>query len=141
MTLSDILQAKGSTVFTMHPDATLQEIIQEMVRRNVGAIVIRDRDLEGIGANALWGSSANATLSTSSAAGRGPLSGNPRQGGHVAAVVDRVARRHRRGTMGLMTDHRIRHLPVLAEGRLVGIVSIGDVVKSHTTAWRWRTSS
>jgi CBS domain-containing protein len=46
MKLADILSVKGRQVYTIHPDATLEEAIQELVQHNVGALVVCERDLE-----------------------------------------------------------------------------------------------
>ena len=46
MTLYEILKAKGSAVFTIGSDATLEEVVGELVRRNVGCLVVCDRGLE-----------------------------------------------------------------------------------------------
>jgi len=129
MTLSDILKAKGSTVYTIRPDASLQEATEALVRHNVGALVVCDRDLDA--GERLLGIITERDITRVCAADRGPLSTIQVAQVMTARLVTGSPQDSVEATMGLMTSHRIRHVPVLAEGRLVGIVSIGDVVKSQ----------
>ena len=123
MLVSQILRSKGDTVFTVGPAETVAAISSLLHSRRVGALVVLDaervvgivseRDVvramaEG-GAGAL--EKAISTVMT-----RDVLFARPGE------TVDSLLTR--------MTDRRIRHLPVCVEERLVGIVSIGDLVKS-----------
>jgi CBS domain-containing protein len=129
MTLSDILKAKGSTVHTIHAEASLQEATQALVRHNVGALVVCDRDLQT--GERLLGIITERDITRVCAADRGPLSGIRVAEVMTTRLLTGSLQDSVEDTMGLMTSHRIRHVPVLAEGRMVGIVSIGDVVKSQ----------
>jgi CBS domain-containing protein len=129
MTIHDILQLKGAAVFTILPNATLQEVTEELVRRNVGALLVCSRDAQN--GEQVLGIISERDILHVCASGRGPLS--TVSVGEVmskqlftAAPTDSVE-----DLMGLMTQRRIRHVPVMLGGRLVGLVSIGDVVKSQ----------
>ena len=127
MTLQEILSAKGTKVFTIAPDATLEETVGELVKQRVGSLVVCDRHLkEG---EQLVGIVTERDLLYHLGSCKGTLG--------KAKVSEIMTREVITGTpdepveevMGLMTAKRIRHLPVLSDGRLVGMVSIGDVVK------------
>jgi CBS domain-containing protein len=123
MTLQEILRTKGSAVHSIAPHASLEDVVQTLVRHNCGSLVVCDsagqlcgiiteRDiLRACAAHkaSLEDLSVNETMTTEL------ITGSP------ADSVEDI--------MGLMTDNRIRHLPVLEEGRLCGLISIGDVVK------------
>ncbi|MGK8524132.1 CBS domain-containing protein [Nocardia asteroides] len=124
MRISEILRRKGSDVATVAPDTTVRRLLATLAERNIGAVVVspdgdtiagivseRDvvRNLHARGAD---------LLDT-------PVSAIMTSAVRTCTPDDRV-----NGLRRTMTDHRIRHLPVVHEGRLVGIVSIGDVVKS-----------
>lgn len=124
MRIRDILRKKGSAVATVRPDATVRELLAKLAELNIGAVVVSP------------------------------------DGNAIAGIVserDVVRRLHERGTGLLdapvseimtvevrtcapettvdelrrtMTEYRIRHVPVVSGGRMVGLVSIGDVVKS-----------
>lgn len=128
MLLQDILRAKGTAVFAIHPEATLQDVVYRLVHHKVGSLVVTgDGESEG----ELLGIITERDILRACAAGRGPLTSQT-----VAASMSTLLHT---GTpdssveeaMGLMTERRIRHLPVIAEGRLVGMVSIGDLVKAQ----------
>lgn len=129
MTLQDILKAKGDVVFTVAPEATLKEVAETLVEHNVGSLVVcRDNET---GAEQLAGIITERDLLHHCAGGRCAL-GQAR----VAEVMTTELITGGPGdpveeVMGLMTKKRIRHLPIVSEGRLVGIVSIGDVVKAQ----------
>ncbi len=120
-TISEILNQKGTQVWSIPPDATVFEAVQMMADKNVGALLVTEGDrLVGIISErdytrkvVLRGKSSRQT------AVREILSG---QVIHVtpAHTVEECLR--------LMTDHRIRHLPVLEGNRILGVVSIGDLV-------------
>ncbi len=120
-TIGDLLHYKGQNAWSITPEATVFEAISLMAQKNVGALLVTEGDkLVGIISErdytrkvALKGKSSKET------AVREILSG---QVVHVnpAHTVEECMR--------LMTDRRIRHLPVLAEGKIVGVVSIGDLV-------------
>ncbi len=129
MTLGEILRVKGSTVYTISPDVSLEEATRELIRHNIGALVVCERDLEA--GERLLGIISERDVARACASGRGSLATI-----RVAEVM--TAELHTgspqdtvEATMGLMTKSRVRHLPILSGGRLVGIVSIGDVVKSQ----------
>jgi CBS domain-containing protein len=127
MTLYEILQTKGSAVFTINPEATLAEAAQELVRRNVGCLVVCSRDLA-------TGEQLLGVLTERDILRFCAVSGNDLSGAAVAEIMSaRVVTGSLQdsveATMGLMTARRIRHLPVVSGGRLVGLISIGDVVK------------
>jgi CBS domain-containing protein len=129
MTLGDILKVKGSTVYTICPDASVEEATQELTRHNIGALVVCDRDLEA--GERLLGIISERDVTRACASGKGTLAAIKVADVmtaelHTGTPLDSVE-----ATMGLMTKSRVRHLPVLSGGRLVGIVSIGDVVKSQ----------
>jgi CBS domain-containing protein len=119
----DLLAVKGSVVHTINKAVTAFEAISEMVAKNVGALVVVD---EGVPCGliterdylrriALEGRSSRATL-VMEIMSPGLIHVGPE------TEVDHC--------MSLMTHRRIRHLPVLEDGHLVGIISIGDAVKS-----------
>lgn len=123
MRIADILRRKGHDVATVRPDATVREFIDRVAELRVGALVVSSdgQGVEGIASErdvmrGLHGSGASllhqpvASIMTAEVHTCEP-----------SASVDDLMR--------LMTERRIRHVPVLHDGRLVGIVSIGDVVK------------
>lgn len=124
MFIEDILRDKGSRVFSIEPEATLDDVVQELVRHNCGALLVcrgDAPDLVGIiSERDILRACANhrrplAELKVADFMTREVVTGSPRDG------VEHI--------MGLMTDNRVRHLPILEDGRLSGLISIGDVVK------------
>jgi len=120
-TVSEILDRKRSNVWSVAPDSTVFEAIQTMANKNVGALPVLDgQRLVGIISERdytrkviLKGRSSKDTTV------REIMSPDPHVGGLEDTVVD---------CMRLMTQRKIRHLPILIAGEMVGIVSIGDLV-------------
>lgn len=129
MTLRDILRAKGAVVQTIAPGATLAEAAHKLVEHNIGSLLVCE-PAEATGERLLGIITERDLLHITA---KYPQSWANR------SVYEHMATRLVTATpddsveelMGLMTNNRIRHLPVLAEGRLVGLVSIGDVVKAQ----------
>lgn len=125
MDVDGILRAKGATVVTIRPDATIRELVQDLRDQRIGAIVVSEdgRSVQGI-------------ISERDVV-RGLAEVGPRVlDASVAELMTRevVACSLRDTVKHLMTEmtrRRIRHLPVVADGVLCGIVSIGDVVKNR----------
>ncbi len=123
MTAERILTNKGTGVATIAPDATLGEAAAMLVENNIGAVVV-SRD----------GSQVEGILSerdlVRAMREKGADMFEVTVGELMTREVATCARGDAtRGLLALMTERRIRHVPVVDAGRLVGIVSIGDVVK------------
>jgi CBS domain-containing protein len=121
-TLSEILSEKSGDVIRIGGDATVYEAVQAMVEANVGALLVTEGDeISGIFTErdylrriAVEGRRSRDT-SVREVMSSPVLIVNP------GTTVDE--------TMALMTDRRIRHAPVVEDGALVGMISIGDLVK------------
>jgi CBS domain-containing protein len=124
MLVREILAHKGHKVHTCHPDDTLADVVSCLMQHNCGSLVVMDGD-------EMVGIVTERDVLRSCAESRGPLdfvqvSERMSVEPITARLDDEVA-----GLMGVMTERRIRHLPVVEQGRLCGLVSIGDVVKAH----------
>jgi len=125
MNVETILRHKGSEVATIRPDATVGAAVKELISRNIGALVVSGN-----------GETVDGIISE-----RDIVHGVAEHGAallslEVAEVMTRpVATCTLSDTvddlMAEMTNRRIRHFPVVEDGRLRGIISIGDVVKSR----------
>jgi CBS domain-containing protein len=123
MNVEMILKTKGRNVVTMKPDATLAAAASELQRRGIGAVVVLDEN--GGVAGILSERDIVHTLAKSGPDSLShPVSDVMTRRLHTCKLTDTI-----NDLMALMTAQRIRHLPVVEEGRLCGIVSIGDVVK------------
>ncbi len=126
MLVSQILRSKGDTVFTVAPAETIAEVSALLHSRRVGALVVLDADrVVGI-------VSERDVVRAVVEGGPGALAQA------VAGYMTRDVQFAKPGEtvdslLSRMTDRRIRHLPVCLDERLVGIVSIGDLVKSKIT--------
>jgi CBS domain-containing protein len=129
MTLQDILKAKGSSVFTIGPEATLNEAAKTLVRHNIGSLLVCRS--ESVAVADLAGIITERDLLHSCASGGCGLSDTKVQDVMTTKIVTGLPGDSVEQTMGLLTSKRIRHLPVVSEGRLIGMVSIGDVVKAQ----------
>jgi CBS domain-containing protein len=120
--LSEILAEKGSDVLRIDADASVFEAVERMVAKNVGSLLVMEgSDLAGIVTERDYlRRVALPGLSDRSTAVREIIS-SPLIVGTPQTTVEEC--------MTLMTERRIRHLPVVEAGEVVGIVSIGDVVK------------
>jgi CBS domain-containing protein len=118
----DLLRRKGHDVVTTAPTATVRECIATMVQRNVGSIVVMDGiEIAGI-------------FTERDYLRRIALRGRTSRMTRVEEVMTPDVIRVKPDTlveqcMQIMTAHKCRHLPVVDDGKLVGIVSIGDCVK------------
>lgn len=122
MLVAEILKTKGEAVFTIAPELTVAEACGELDRRRVGALIVCDGDrVAGV-------FSERDVVKAVSAEGAGAL-GRPVSDFMSADVVFAQPSESVAILMGRMTDRRIRHLPVLRDSRLAGVISIGDVVK------------
>jgi CBS domain-containing protein len=129
MTLHDILRNKGTNVYTIDAQATLAAVAQVLARHNIGSLVISEP--AGSTGERLLGIITERDVLRACAKHPSSL--------ERVKVADVMARDlvtvsptdSVEDTMGLMTERRIRHLPVVENGHLVGIISIGDVVKAQ----------
>ena len=125
MRISEVVAGKASQdIVTINPDATVRELVALLTEHNIGAAVVSTD-----------GSSVNGIVSERDVVRQ--LNGNDQALSATVADImttnvstcspssslDEVRR--------VMTDGRFRHLPVVEDGRLVGVVSIGDIVKNH----------
>jgi CBS domain-containing protein len=142
MTLSDILRSKGSTVYTIEPQATLAEAVDRLIQHNCGSLVVcagsRASDVRGGGdwanndsAHGLLGIITERDILRACARHRSSLDQARVAEMMTSDVIIATPDDSVEETMGRMTEHRMRHLPVVEDDRLVGIVSIGDVVKAQ----------
>lgn len=122
MLVSQILRTKGDLVFTATPTDTVGAICALLYSRRVGAMVVMDGDhLAGIVSER---DIVRALAEAGGSALSQPISGYMTKDVLVAAPNETID-----AMLSQMTDRRIRHLPVCERGRLIGIVSIGDLVK------------
>ena len=123
MLIAHVIRDKGATVHTIGANATLEEAARELNDRRVGALVVLDENRAVIGVL-----SERDIIREIARGGAGHLSDSV--GGAMSRNVI-VAAPEETIDDGLnrMTDRRVRHLPVIVDGELVGVVSIGDLVK------------
>ena len=127
METRDILAEKGTQVVTARETLLLADVVSMFLARSIGSVVVVNEQDEVIGIVApndvLKAIDRHpeyiSSITVSEVMTRDIIVVTPEDG------VDQL--------MAIMTDNKIRHLPVIAEGKLVGIVSIGDVVKAKTT--------
>ncbi len=127
LTVRDILKTKGSQVWSVGPEASVLEALVLMAEKNTGALVVLD---EG----KLVGIISERDFARSIAKIGRCLIENPVKEFMTKEVFTANPDMLTEQCMVLMTNKKIRHLPVLAEGRMVGLVSIGDVVKAEISS-------
>lgn len=126
MLIRNILNEKGTEVYDIGPDNTVYEAIEKMADKDIGALLVMERDqLKGIITERdyrnkviLKGRRSNTT------AVKEIMTSNL----YTVEPTDTVDT-----CMALMTDRKFRHLPVLEDGNVVGVISIGDLVKAVIT--------
>jgi CBS domain-containing protein len=125
MLVAQILNEKGRDVVSIRPEATLQDAAAVLTRHRIGALVVRGE------AGSLMGIISERDIVRAVAEHGQPALALPVS----ARMTTEVAVCNESGTiaeiMETMTRYRFRHLPVVRDGKVCGIISIGDVVKSR----------
>jgi CBS domain-containing protein len=135
MFVSDILTQKGGLVFTVTPGTTVSQIAQQLSTRRVGSVlvmsgndavtgIVSERDL--VRAMSLHGAAA-LDLEARHIMTRDVVTCDPDDS------IDQI--------MEIMTRGRVRHVPVVRHGELLGVISIGDVVKARLEETRHETEA
>jgi CBS domain-containing protein len=127
MKVHDILSVKGSAVQGVSPEATLQEVVRRLLEHRISSLIVFQPD----GGDQPVGIITAYDILRASVAGSRPLTEVRVAEMMSTPLVTAGPDDDVEWVMGLMTTRRIRHLPVLAAGRLAGIISIGDVVKAQ----------
>lgn len=121
--ISEILSHKGGTVWSVSPDATVLEAIQMMADRNVGALLVTKGD-QLVGVLSERDYTRKVVLK-----GRSSKETSVRE--IISGKVISVSPDHTvEECMKLMTEHRVRHLPVIEGAKILGVISIGDLVNT-----------
>jgi CBS domain-containing protein len=128
MQTDQILDRKGRDVATIAPDAAVRAAVEQLGSANVGALVV---SADG---TSVQGIVSERDVVRRLAAAGPTLLDEPVSSIMQADVFTCTGADPVDDLMHRMTEHRIRHLPVVDDGRLVGIISIGDVVKTHVDA-------
>jgi len=122
-TIGQLLEAKGHDVWSLGPDASVYEAIELMAEKGVGALMVME------------GPRLVGVVSERDYARKLILKGHSSKRTPVSEIMTTRVVYSQPGLtieecMALMTDKRIRHLPILADDRVIGVVSIGDLVKA-----------
>ncbi len=123
MRVRDVLTAKGSSaVFTISPDATIEQLLDSLAEHNVGALIVSSdgQTLTGIVSERDIVRKLRGVQSPRSVLVNQIMSTDVQ----VASPEESFG-----ALMAAMTEHRVRHIPIIEEEQIVGLVSIGDAVK------------
>lgn len=124
MQVDNILATKGTHVVTVRPEQTVREAVAVLAQYNVGALVVADSGLRGIG-----------IISERDIVRRAAIGENVFSQPVSEVMTDRVivGRPHHDllPVAHTMIEKRIRHIPIVDEGKVIGIISIGDVLKAQ----------
>jgi|SRR5689334_23631617 CBS domain-containing protein len=121
--MKQLLDSKGSAIFSVGPEDPVLEAIRIMAEKHVGALlVMKGQELLGIVSERDYARKVILLGRSSSDTPVRQIMSSPV---HTVSLDKSVQE-----CMRLMTDHRIRHLPVTDRGRVVGVISIGDLVKA-----------
>jgi CBS domain-containing protein len=126
MLLQDVMAAKSRDVRTIASTASVENVVAELVRFNIGSLLVRD-SADG----PVLGIITERDVLRAVAARKAPLDQVRVASCMSTALITAQPEDDTTVAMGLMTTHRIRHLPVMRDNQLHGIVSIGDIVKAH----------
>jgi CBS domain-containing protein len=125
MLVANVLEGKGTLTVTIDSRATIGEVVADLARHRVGALIVSSDGIR------IDGIVSERDIVQRLSVLRTELLDEP-----VSSIMSTSVRVCRpaddvESIMNLMTEHRIRHVPVVEDGRLCGIISIGDVVKSR----------
>ena len=123
MTVKHLLERKGRDVWAIDPDATVLDAVAKMAEKDIGSLVVMDgEELIGIiterhySRNVILKGKTSPTTRVSDIMEKNVIHVRPEQSGEIC--------------MALMTEKRVRHLPVLEGTKVIGIISIGDLLKA-----------
>lgn len=125
MKIRDLLRGKGTAVVTIRPEATIHNAMTMLVNHRIGSLVVTDEQGRIIGIiteRDILRECAARSEQVKNTRVQEVMTTNP----IIGVPDDEVGY-----VMGIMTNNRIRHLPIMAGERLEGIISIGDVVKAQ----------
>jgi len=122
-TISSLLKVKGNVIFSIAPDATVYDAIHKMAEEEIGALLVMD------------GNKLVGVISERDYARQIILKGRSSESTRVreimtTEVIIGLLSHKIEECMGLMTVHRVRHLPILDGDKVVGVISVGDLVKA-----------
>ncbi len=131
MKVSDILSTKGRNVWSIEPDASVYDAMKLMADKGVGALIVRE------------GERVAGVISERDYARKVILEGRSSRTTQVREIMTSHVlyagpEQSVEECMAIMTDKRVRHLPVLEQGRLIGVISIGDLVKAIISEQQFR---
>jgi CBS domain-containing protein len=126
MLLSDVLDKKSKEVHTISSNASVDDVVTELVRFNIGSLLVQDSP-----GGPVLGIITERDILRALAAHRAPFEHLRVHSCMSRNLITAEAHDDITVAMRLMTTHRVRHLPVIEGEVLYGIVSIGDIVKAH----------
>jgi CBS domain-containing protein len=125
MRISDVLRVKGTQVVTVTPDTKVRQLLEVLAEHRIGAVVV---SVDGASVDGIV--SERDIVRALTRRGAAVMS-EPVTAIYTADVRTVTPQTSLEDVMRMMTEHRVRHAPVVVDGDLRGIVSIGDVVKSR----------
>jgi len=135
MQIKDVLQEKGTEVVTINPDQTIHAAIVELNHHGIGALVVTEEGGKVAGIiterDILKCCGNNCTHLLNTPPREHTICQNLVENIMTRDLVIGVPEDDLNYVMGVMTKHHIRHLPILDDGRLAGIISLGDLVNAH----------
>jgi len=122
-TVQQVIDQKGGNIFSVSPEATVLEALELMAKNDIGGVlVMKDEALVGIFTERDYARKV---------AIKGLSSKETKVGDLMTSNVSTITPKNTiDDVMGMMTQHRFRHMPVVSEGKLAGVITIGDVVKA-----------
>jgi CBS domain-containing protein len=126
MLLKDVLDKKSKEVHTISSSASADDVVTELVRFNIGSLLVQDSP-----GGPILGIITERDILRALAAHQAPLEQLRVAACMTCDLITAQPEDDITVAMRLMTTHRVRHLPVIDQGQVYGLVSIGDIVKVH----------
>lgn len=132
MKISHILKGKDGHVYTIGPHSSMKDALREMLAHNIGSLVVLDESATMIGI--ISERDMLRTIYNNGEKWAGVEVGNAMTTEVITAKLSDSADY----AMDMMTKHRIRHLPIMDGNKLVGVLSIGDIVKANLSETKFQ---